>query len=87
MPFARQGGVITGGLEHLGDRHHVGLEQSPARTGIQSRDQRRPRRRAFGVVVELLEPQPLGSEPIDVGRANLTAVTADVGKSHVVDHD
>jgi len=51
------------------------------------REQRRARGGALGIVVELREAHALARQPLEVRRANLAAVGADVRKTHVIGQD
>ncbi len=81
--------MIAGGFEDFGNRHHVfpqqGLPLVLAR--IQPRNQRGAGGGTFGAIVKLGKPQALGRQPVEMRRANFTAVTTDVRPSHVIAHD
>jgi len=90
VPLADQRGLVPRFAKYLAERDHVLVEQLLAATAfprVEAGHQRRARRGALGVVVELAEAQPLGGQPVEVGRAHLAPVAADVRPAHVVSHD
>ena len=54
---------------------------------VEAGQQAGPGRAAAGGVVELGEPEPAGGERVQVRRADLAAVAAEVGEAHVVGQD
>ena len=54
---------------------------------IQPGQQGGPRRATAACVVELGEAKPAGRETIEIRRANLASVAADIGVAHVISHD
>jgi hypothetical protein len=59
----------------------------PLRCGFRPVSNDAPRGIAPGGIVELREANAVRREAVDVRRANLRAVAADVGKAHVVRQD
>ena len=101
MPFAAEIGLVVLLLQHLGDGDAalvqiagiafrsvaVGEDADAGLMRMQAGQQRGARRAAAGGVVELRIAQAVGRQAIQVGRLDLAAVTADIGKSHVVVED
>ena len=101
MPFAAHVPPITAGAQCLGNGHHIATQfaaipwqlviaghQPNARLVlIHPRQQRRPRRAAARGVVKLREPQPLRRQLVQHRRFDLTAVTTDIGKTHIIGHN
>jgi hypothetical protein len=84
--------MVAGGLEDFGQCHALVVEGRPQQrhTGlvrVQARQQRRAGGAAAGRVVELGVAQPVTRQRIDIGRADLAAVAADVGPPQVVRED
>ena len=88
VPFPAEGGAIAGAAKGLAERDHIGAEESAlAPAGVEAGDDRRPRRGALGIVVELGEPGALLRQCVDVRGPDFAAITADVRPPHVVAHD
>ena len=103
VPFADHARVVTRAAEHFGDGHgvlrqraavsgQVVVEGHPADSGlmlVKSREQRRPGGAAAAGVVEVVEAQTLGCQPVEVRGMDFTSVAPDVGEAQVVgqDHD
>ncbi len=100
MPLAAHERRVTGGFERLSDgdalavqvaaiagqpevAHHVA---DAGLVGVEAGEQAGAGGAAAGGVVELGEADAARGQPVDVGRADLAAVTAEVGKAHVVGH-
>lgn len=65
----------------------AGHPADPGLVLIQARKQGCPRGTTATRVVALYEPKTVGGKPVQMGRFNLRAVTADVTVPHVVRHD
>ena len=87
MPLAAERRVVPDRTEHLRHRHHVASEQPSSTTRVEPRDDRRPRRRALRVVVELAKAKSFLGQSIDVRRFDFAAVAAEIGPPHVVTED
>ena len=101
VPLAAEIGLVVVLLEHLGDGDAalvqiagiafrsvaVGEDADPGLMRMQAGQQRGARRAAAGGVVELRIAQAVGRQSIQIGRLDFAAVTADVGKSHVIVED
>ena len=69
-------------------RRAVGSHEPDARlVRIQPREQRRARRAAARAVVKLREPHPARRERVEIRRANLTAVAAEIRPPEIVGED
>ena len=98
VPFASHICGVTCGLERFGDGNAFVIEialiggyaevlvhvSDACLMGIETCQKRGACRAAAGVIIELGEAQAVGGEFVDVRGFNFSAVTADVGKTHIV---
>ncbi|OQC18217.1 MAG: hypothetical protein BWX70_03550 [Verrucomicrobia bacterium ADurb.Bin070] len=103
MPLAHRIGAVAGRTQHFGEGraapvqvapialraavvHHVA---DPGLMRIKSGQQRGARRTAPSRIVKLREADAVRRQRVEVRRADLAAVTPDVGKPHIIrkDHD
>ena len=101
VPLSDHARVITRFAERLGDRHgvlrqraavsrQVVVEGHPADAGlmlVKTREQRRAGRAAAARIVESVETQAFGCQPVEVRGVDFTSVAADVRKTQVVGQD
>ncbi len=101
VPLAGHAGRVARLAQHFGDRHaavaQVALKPLQALVlghvpdghllRIEPAVQTRPGRTAPGRVVELAEPQPARSQPVEVRRVDLSTVAPEIGEPHVVGED
>ena len=94
MPFAGVICPVAERLKHSGKRcrplHIIALFAVRIGTGLRrviTGHDGTARRPAAGAIIKLREPQSVGGEPVEVRRFNFTAVTAQVGESHVIGKD
>lgn len=91
MPFPDLNGVIAGIFHGLSNAigllvpEIIALFIGPIR--IAARHDRRTCRGTFGIVIELAKSQALICQTINVWGFDFTAVTADIGVTHIVDND
>ena len=101
VPFAAEIGLVLFLLENLGDGDAalvqiagiafrpvaVGEDADPGLMRVQAGQQRGARRAAARGVVELRIAQAVGRQTVQIGCLDFAAVTADIGKSHVIVED
>ena len=96
VPLAEDAGSIAGRGEDFGERDFVGVHQGPAQVGIDDAgaevvspgEQTGARRRADGRDIEVLEPDALARELVEMRRLDLgVAVNAQIAEALVVGHD
>src|SRR5688572_27629889 len=96
MPLSRVIGAITGTPQHLWQEPSPGRAYAPAAAwdarervaanllGVISREECRPARPATGRVVGLTEAQTVFGKSVELRRADLAAVTAEIGVTEIV---
>ena len=87
MPFSCHRREITCRCEHFRNRHsttHALISRLPT---VAAREQRNARGMALRRVVELRHAQAIRRETIQHGCLDLTAITPEIGKSKIIDHD
>ena len=87
MPLTCNEGTVSNGPQHFpegGSVFHVVVSNG---IGVVAGEQFCPGGVTLGGVVELGETQPALGQPVEVGSLDFPAIAADVGISHVIDHD
>ena len=96
IDFSNPGGAMPGLLEQLGKRHHIGnlLPEVSIQIidldliGTKPRHDRGPGRVAQGnLVVGMVEENPTGGEPVDVGRPRHGIAIATQGRGQIIHRD
>ena len=87
VPFAGDEGAVAHRAQDLAEGGAVLHTVVTDCIGVVTGEQFGPGGVALGGVVELLEPQAVFGERIDVGRLHLAAVASKIGVAHVIHHD
>ena len=81
VPFTDHRGGITSLAEHLCDGRSTAQARATSLVAVQPGEQAYSRGMAFGCVIKLREPQPLGRQRVEIRCANFRAVTANIRKA------
>jgi hypothetical protein len=87
VPFACHRSEVSGWRKNFGEDDgsiQRGVTGLSAPTTTEEADTGRV---TLGGVIELREAKAIGGDFVEVWRVDLTAVTSEVGETHVIDHD